>query len=386
MGAEVLLYGYGLVCASMLVFNVVYSLHLRSDDRRRYKRMQKLRRRIDSQLRGIQRESAGAPQPVQVSHLTWMRRRLSHVNYLLAFDRLLDEWTERQAVLPSYIGQLQPVFLYLSTVYLRREAAQAAYYCHFLSRHHLCRHMEADQIQQVILSYLGRDSLYCKINALKALCSFGSPAVLVSALTELSRGENVQLHEKVVTEALLTYREDTPALIDLLLRQLERFSLPIQRAVLDYIRFKSGAYREPMEQILRDPEQNKELRFSAIRYFGRYPDERVRPLLLDFLREEDPLRWEYAAISASALAAYPGQDVVGGLLQAMHSPHWHVRRNASASLEAHGLTYEEMLQILAGEDRYAREMLTYQLEAKRREAQAAQERSQSVPEEVAVGV
>ena len=45
MGAEVLLYGYGLVCASMLVFNVVYSLHLRSDERRRYKRMQKLRRR-----------------------------------------------------------------------------------------------------------------------------------------------------------------------------------------------------------------------------------------------------------------------------------------------------------------------------------------------------
>ena len=124
MGAEVLLYGYGLVCASMLVFNVVYSLHLRSDDRRRYKRMQKLRRRIDGQLRGIQGESAGAPQPVQVSHLTWMRRRLSHVNYLLAFDRLLDEWTERQAVLPSYIGQLQPVFLYLSTVYLRREAAR----------------------------------------------------------------------------------------------------------------------------------------------------------------------------------------------------------------------------------------------------------------------
>ena len=77
--------------------------------------------------------------------------------------------------------------------------------------------------------------------------------------------------------------------------------------MLDYIRFKSGAYREPMEQILRDPERNKELRFSAIRYFGRYPDERVRPLLLDFLGEKDPLRWEYAAISASALAAYPGR-------------------------------------------------------------------------------
>ena len=34
VGAEVLLYGYGLVCLSMLAFNLLYSLHLRSDDRR----------------------------------------------------------------------------------------------------------------------------------------------------------------------------------------------------------------------------------------------------------------------------------------------------------------------------------------------------------------
>ena len=34
MGSEVFLYAYGLVCLSMLVFNIVYSLHLRSSDRR----------------------------------------------------------------------------------------------------------------------------------------------------------------------------------------------------------------------------------------------------------------------------------------------------------------------------------------------------------------
>ena len=39
MGAEVLLYGYGIVCLSMLVFNVIYSLHLRADDRRTQKRV-----------------------------------------------------------------------------------------------------------------------------------------------------------------------------------------------------------------------------------------------------------------------------------------------------------------------------------------------------------
>ena len=44
MGAEVLLYGYGIVCLSMLVFNVIYSLHLRADDRRTQKRVEVIQR------------------------------------------------------------------------------------------------------------------------------------------------------------------------------------------------------------------------------------------------------------------------------------------------------------------------------------------------------
>lgn len=31
MHSEVLIYGYGLVCLSMLAFNVVYSIYLRAD-------------------------------------------------------------------------------------------------------------------------------------------------------------------------------------------------------------------------------------------------------------------------------------------------------------------------------------------------------------------
>ena len=63
--------------------------------------------------------------------------------------------------------------------------------------------------------------------------------------------------------------------------------------------------------------------------------------------------------------------LMDALLRAMHSPNWYVRYNASTSLEAHGLTYEEMLEVLAGDDRYAREMLSYRLESRRLEEQAA---------------
>ena len=372
MGAEVLLYGYGLVCLSMLVFNLLYGLHLRSDDRRLTKRKDKLRRRVELQLQELRENPDGTSHPVQVRHLTWMRRALFRINGLLAFDRLMDELDGRDDAYEAYIRQLQPVFLYLATVYLKRENTQAAYYCYFLAKHRLRRHMDTDPFQQVVLSYLKKDSLYCKINALKALCSFGSPAILVDALETLGEGQESQLHEKVLTEALLAYTGDADALIGLLWDRLERFALPIQRSVLDYIRFQSGGYGGPMLEILEDPRRDKELRLAAIRYFGKYHYAPARTLLLTFLEDRDPTRWEYAAISATALARYDGKDVVDALLRAMNSSNWYIRNNASASLEAHGLTYEEMLRVLSGDDRYAREMLTYRLKAKQLEQEAAE--------------
>lgn len=382
MGAEILLYGYGLVCLSMLVFNVLYALHLRAGDRRLDRRMADIRRQVSTELNLIQADSN---QPVQVSHLTWMRRRLSRVNYLLAFDHLLNELDSSDAAFQSYMRQMQSVFLHLSTVYWRRDDTQAAYYCHFLARHRLPQNSELDQIQRVLLSYLSKGSLYCRLNALKALCSFGSPQALSDALEELGRDRSNQLHEKMITEALLTYTGSADELIELLWRRLGRFTLQIQRAVLDYIRFKSGNYKRQMELILRDEGRDRELRFAAIRYFGKYPDESVRGLLLDFVRDRNELRWEYAAISATSLARYPGRDVVDALMEAMHSPNWYVRYNASASLEAHGLSYEEMMDVLSGNDRYAREMLNYRLESKRL-AKLSLSRSSGARGEVTAGV
>ena len=380
MGAEILLYGYGLVCLSMLVFNLLYSLHLRSGDRRLTLRADALRRQVTEQLRRMGEHPDGLSRPVQAGHLRWMRRRLSRVSYLVAFDRLLDELEGQDAAYPAYIQQLQPVSLYLSLVYRKRENTQAAYYCHFLAKHKLRRYMEMDQTQQVILSYLRKDSLYCKINALKALCSFGSPSVLVDALRVLGDGPESQLHEKVVTEALLSYTGDTRALIQLLWSRLDDFSLQIQRAVLDYIRFQGGDSCAPMLEILRDLRRHKELRLAAVRYFGKYPDPAAQDQLLAFLQETDPARWEYAAISASSLAGYHSQEVTAALLQAMRSANWYVRNNAATSLEAQGLSYEEMFRVLGGDDRYAREMLSYRLEAKRLEQETARA-SHSTPNE-----
>ena len=86
MGSEVFLYGYGLVCLSMLVFNLIYSLHLRASDRRLRRQVQRIAAPgRGSRWTGIRQASAGGDAAHQLSHA---RARLSRVNDLLAFDRL----------------------------------------------------------------------------------------------------------------------------------------------------------------------------------------------------------------------------------------------------------------------------------------------------------
>ena len=92
MGSEILLYGYGLVCLSMLVFNIAYSLYLRSDGRRDTRRQKKLGQLISPQLARLQ-----AGEPLDPKHLTRLLKRLKWVRYLLALDHLLNERKEEPA-------------------------------------------------------------------------------------------------------------------------------------------------------------------------------------------------------------------------------------------------------------------------------------------------
>ncbi len=367
MGAEYLLYGYGIVCLSMLVFNLLYSVYLRAGDTRQEKRVGRIEAVIQPQLQRLQ-----AGQEIEAAHLADMRRRLSRVNNLLALDALLER-RAAEAALADYCRRLQPCILSLAQVYQRRENTQAAYYCYFLSRHIPRDFPERAALERAAAAFMARDNFYCRVNAMKALCAFGGEAAIVEALERLPERAGAVLQNKVLVELLLVYSGDHAALIRLIWARFSRFTLTMQRALLDYIRFESGDWCEEMQSILADAGRNKELRFSAIRYFGRYPYEPAWPWLVQFVSDEDVRNWEYAAISASSLARYRGEDVVRALSRAMCSPVWYVRYNAAASLEAHGLRYEELMDVVDSGDRYAREMLMYRLERRALEKEALAE-------------
>lgn len=119
-----------------------------------------------------------------------------------------------------------------------------------------------------------------------------------------------------------------------------------------------------MIQLLAGSLRDDEIRFSCIRYFGKYPYEPAYPILLSFADCPQDQRWEYAAIAATALASYPGEHTVEVLKKALNSSNWYIRFNAAQSLERFQLTYLELSDVMESGDRYAREILQYRMDMK----------------------
>ncbi len=355
MGGEVLIYGYGLICLSMLIFNLIYAAHLRSDAKRTVKRTGRIAALAAPLLEG------GGPAPACLERLS---RRLERAGNLLALDEWLRTLEPERAEL--FFSRAAPLFGRLADAYAKRGEIDGAYFCHFIAGWGEHLGPVRDGLVPKLAAFARRKSLYSRVNALKALCALGDGQAVLDTLAFLcDDASGAYIHQKIVVETLMGFSGDYHGLIALIWERFGRFPAAAQRTLLDYIRFRSGEYSDKMLKILLDGGLDKELRFAAVRYFGRYPDERARETLLRFASDTDTARWEYAAISASSLASYPGEDTFQALSSAMHSPNWYVRYNSATSLEKLGFDYEDLLGGAAGSDRYAREMLTYWLETRR---------------------
>lgn len=363
MGSEIILYGYGLVCFSMILFNLVQSRVLRHNDAQLYRQSQVLEQLMTRQFARI-----GQQQPAEEQHFQQLERMLLQLRNLLAFDRLLEhaEITIRNTEFSEYLRRLQPLLTRLARVYTKRESIQLAYFAHFITKHRMIMEVRNQEIQQHMLLCIQKENLYCRVNGFRALCAFGAQESVVEGLRIID-ASNVFFHSKLLTELLLSYTGDPLALIDTLLKLRPTFQIETQVALLNFIRFKTGDYCQQFQKILLDESENKELRLAAVRYFGKYRYMPIVQTLVQLVTQEDPVHWEYASIAASSLARYEGDHVISALTKAMSSEQWYVRYNAANSLKAKRLEYEDLIEVVHTGDRYAREMVMYRLLAREQE-------------------
>ncbi len=360
MTVEILIYAYLIICTSMIVFSTVSIFLFYAGDKQVEKTSQSLVFEITEQLERITHGIR-----IEEDHLDYLVYKLKNVSNLRSFDYALDALREQKSeTVEKYFDLITPVFGRLMDLYIGRSEVFLIFYLYILKKYLILKRRTDRRLSMTILTLISSPSTYCRESALQVIYSSGNVDLVIKALNKL--GQSGFFHnEKLISDGLLSFNGNREELCDKLWASLENFSTNMQVAILNHFRFNGDSHAERMLHIMTSEEYHYELRFAAIRYFGKYFHIEAREYLLHLADSVNNLRWEYNAIAALALAIYPGEDTFNLLKNNLRSDNWHIRYNSAQSMQTLGFEYLDVADIFEGTDRYAREILQYHIDRRR---------------------
>lgn len=361
MSVEVMIYIYLFVCVAMIAFNIVTAIILSERAKRTVRVSEKFSSRIEIQLEKIKNGD-----PCDEEHKKYMCKKLKRVGNMAAFDQMLESfYSDEPETIKKYLCELDRVFIDLCTYYCGKDRIEAAYFPYIVKKYRILAFGNLPEIYESMLSLLEEPSIYCRENAMQALYTSGDSDYIIKALRKIDRSDCFY-HGKLISDGLLNFAGNPKELIDKIIERFDTFSVTMRVTLLNYIRFSSSEYCEFVYSLLCEEKQNDEIRYSAIRYFGKYHWEKAYEKLCFLAKNNNVEKWQYSAIASTALASYPSKETIELLKQNLYSYNWYIRNNSAESLERLGVTYAELADVLDSNDRYAAEILRYRLQCKER--------------------
>lgn len=363
------------ICLLMIGFNIAFVLAERARARWEERRVEDLSQRFVST--GVLADAVSgadapsdAPAPSGSAHpardcsldeahrdeIVSMCTRLMGME---ALDRALDKAEEANpgcidAISPCISGALE----FLAHGGSERSDLKRAFFAYLVRRWYRRR-----PARESVIYCLQRDllssSLYVRQNAFEALAHVAPAAEVAHALDLIDGGDGAH-NPRLVTETLLAVTGDVSMLAHALDRHLEMYRPQTAAAVINFMRMRGVGDAPHLLAIMADDACDRETRLACVRYFMRRPHREALPVLLRFCSIEDPSKWEFVAVAAMALSAYPGEASVRTLKALLTSASWFVRFNAAKSLYDLGCTLDgDLVDVLEAGDRYASDMLVY---------------------------
>lgn len=342
---EDVVYIYIGVCSCMLLFNILLIFIRKSEDRVSNIHIRYFTKMIE--------ENEKNPEKI-------LYRRLRRVGQFRAFHAAITALMEKdRKKVEKFLQNCKPVFIRLSQVYSLKDDMYKAYFAYVMSLYKICGEADNNAVIEMMRKLIHSKSAYCRENALKALYSFGNEKNVYYALKEMNDND-IFHHSKLITDGMITFCGDHQLLASMLWDNLSEFGVEYQTSFIQYIRVVSGSYRTKFYQLLLKPGTDKEVKIVLVRYFAKYHYRPVKELLFQYLKAATNFDWELAAVSATVLRDYNGQDVIEVLMEALSHANWYIRYNAAESLQYKNVSFQELSSIYNGNNRYAREMLEFQ--------------------------
>lgn len=356
MKIEYLIFFYMTVSILMGAFELCFLLYERIRDKAFDMRSKRMAEVLGREIE----ENADFPTE---EHKRIIRKNMKRLAGLESFDLSMEQLQQTDAKKSErYLLGISSVFEYLIRYFASKSDLHKAYFAYIIR----CWYRQSPASNNVItglLKYVSEGSLYARQNALEALAQVGTAKSLVEALVTLENYVDFH-HPKLITETTMAFRGSTEELTRELERRFQEFRPSMQAAIINYMRMRGGGDPELYFMLLQDSEENAEVRLACIRYFMRYPDPRVAPILRSMALSEDASSWEYAAVAVTALESYIDDETIAVLITCLSSPLWYVRFNAAKTLYDAGLSLEgpRLESLMKDGDRYAMDMLRYRWE------------------------
>lgn len=363
MSVEVMIYIYLFVCSCMIAFNIVTAFVLKERDKKTARVSEDFKFEVMMRLEMIKNG-----EPCDLEHKKYLGRKLRRIGNMAAFDKMLENaYVSEPEAVKEYLSQLDGVFIALCRHYSGKDTIEAAYFPYIIKKYRLIAFKVLPSITETMLSLLDEPSIYCRENAMQALYTTGDSECVLKALKKIDRSD-LFYHGKLISDGLLNFSGSNKVLIDKIIAQFDGFSDEMKVNLLNFIRFASPDYCNFAYSVLEKEKKNDEIRYCAIRYLGKYRCDKAYEMLCEFSRNKEADKWQYSAIASTALAIYPCEKTTEILKENLHSRNWYIRFNSAKSLERLGITYTELADILDGGDRYAAEILRYNIQKEERSA------------------
>lgn len=349
----------------MIAFNIVYVFILKHRERALFLNSARLEQVI---LEQIERIKAG--EEVSENHKKFLQESLQRTASITAFDKALETiFITQPEFCEQYLMQTYPVFEYLTHRYISKDTIKIAYFPYILQKYDILKHDEEGKLTDILMELLRSLNVYCRENTLKAIYSMKNTETVIAALKVIDKNLSFH-HPKLICDGLLSYKGDKEKLKEKLFESFNTYSVNMQLNILNYLRFGNIRCDEEMLELLTSEKADCELRFSAIRYFEKFPVDKAMPVIQAIAENMEGRIWEYQAIASSALKSYPGDVTFRILVANLSSSNWHIRQNSAISLEKLGYTYHDLISVFDGNDRYAREIMRYRLDKRNAEKEA----------------
>lgn len=365
MKIETMIYAYIAICVSMILYNIIYVFVLNHRERALASDSKKLEIILNEQIEIL--KNGGV---ISEKHKKFLCRELDKTSGITAFDKALEavfktepDYTEK------YLLETFSVFETLTHRYISKDTLKIAYFPYILHKFNILNHCDSEKLTDVLLDLLRSVNVYCRENTLKALYSMRKPAVVRKALKVIDTNLSFH-HPKLITDGLMFYKGDKEELKETLFSYFKDYSVQMRVNILNYFRFSNIKCDDKMLEILNNETENNEVRFSAIRYFEKFPSPEAKPILWNLAENLENRSWEYQAIATSALKSYPGDTTYRILVKNLSSSNWYVRQNSAVSCEKLGYTYQDLISVFDGNDRYAREIIRYRLDRRNKSEEA----------------